>query len=67
MCTAMFSRPGLRSLNSSGRLPRLDLIDYEVAAFHPTEVNNFEFYVEPVACWTCPRATTPSGIRSLRP
>jgi SAM-dependent methyltransferase len=28
-----------------GTLARLDLIDYEVAAFHPTDVNNFEFYV----------------------
>jgi hypothetical protein len=27
------------------KLARLDLIDYEVAAFHPTELNNFEFYV----------------------
>lgn len=27
------------------KLARLDLIDYEVAAFHPTELNDFEFYV----------------------
>jgi ubiquinone/menaquinone biosynthesis C-methylase UbiE len=28
-----------------GKLARLDLIDYEVAAYVPTERNNFEFYV----------------------
>ena len=28
-----------------GKLARLDLIDYEVAAFHPTERDTFEFYV----------------------
>jgi ubiquinone/menaquinone biosynthesis C-methylase UbiE len=28
-----------------GKLARLDLIDYEVAAFYSTELNNFEFYV----------------------
>lgn len=27
------------------KLARLDLIDYEVAAFHPTERDTFEFYV----------------------
>jgi ubiquinone/menaquinone biosynthesis C-methylase UbiE len=27
------------------KMARLDLIDYEVAAFHPTQLNNFEFYV----------------------
>jgi hypothetical protein len=27
------------------KMARLDLIDYEIAAFHPTDVNNFEFYV----------------------
>jgi hypothetical protein len=28
-----------------GKLAHLDLIDYEIAAFHPTPLNNFEFYV----------------------
>lgn len=27
------------------KMARLDLIDYEIAALHPTELNNFEFYV----------------------